>query len=251
MSLPFNNEILANLNMALPVLPPPDLVVWDMDGTLTETRAANFVHSGMQGLALSVITASKNAYTAIKDLKNAVIPEFHIDRDTKRALLSVFAKLRQDTIETIEFLHNQPDLKQALVSNNSRNAIGQNLLDLAEIERYFACTLFREDMDGHKKPDIEVLDILKNYLSIGAKSICIWKIGDSKSDMLWASGLNSRIGITAVPIAIGTKSNAAAWLRQNPQKHSTIIENPKDICALHRNSLAHCAVRNELDGHDL
>lgn len=225
MGIPFRKNANGNHSGAQtpPALPYPDIIVYDMDGTLLRPSLGNMIIADRESQARKMLLAADSAYQAVKELKNVIVPDFHLNKGAKKSLLTLFASLRDDAIETLE--HGRDSgIIQALLSNNSRLAVGDKILYNYDIEQYFSHTLFHEEMQGFKKPDPEVMFLLLDALGIQeAQGKTIWVIGDSRNDVKLAMHTNN------VPIAIGKKSSAASELAQYLDTQSAIIDNLSEL----------------------
>lgn len=212
-------------------IPLPDVVVWDMDGTILRSKFARFVASEQESNARRILVGMNSAYQFARATKNAVLPNLHIDKESKTKILSLIAKKHEDTDDTLQILEafSNFGIRQALVSNNSRTAIGDKILDLHNIRSYFSTSMFREDMDGRKKPDPTILQMLGERMDITSDDV-IWVVGDSTSDMKFAVESDEALPNTVVAVAMGNESGAARFIKnQQPETHCAIMSDPLDV----------------------
>lgn len=234
MGIPFRENASGNNAGAQnpPVLPYPDIIVYDMDGTLLRPSLGNMIIADRESQARKILLAADSAYQAVKELKNVVMPDLHLNKDAKKSLLTLFASLRDDAIETLE--HGRDSgITQTLLSNNSRLAVGNKILYNYDIEQYFTHTLFHEDLQGFKKPDPEVMFLLLDALGLqNTQGKTIWMVGDSRNDIKLAMRANEIFPHEIVPIAIGKRSSATSEVMQYPNARSAIIDTLSEMRAL-------------------
>lgn len=121
--------------------------------------------------------------------------------------------LQEDALEALDFI-NGFGIKQAIVSNNSRTAMGDKVLSLTGMREHISTSFFLEDMGGRKKPDPEIMSDVIAKADIEDHET-IWVIGDSASDMKFAIAANEKLENTVVPIAMGHSSRAASFLESD------------------------------------
>ncbi len=222
-----------------PYLPLPNILVWDMDGTLTQSKMSRFVGSEQETNARRLLVAADRCYKTARSMKNLIAPNLHINDTTKSRLLQVISRRQEDMIESLSFVKNF-DMRQAIVSNNSRSAMGNKVLNHLEMSDYIEHSLFQEDMKGFKKPNVEVMGILADQMNF-KDSDTIWVIGDSASDMKFALSADQVMPQQIIPVAMGVNSRAAMFLNSEENiKHHAIMSEPLDVtllCSINHNAL--------------
>lgn len=212
-------------------IPLPDVVVWDMDGTLLKASVSKHIASDQESNARRVLTSLDFTYKTARNLKNMVVPTFHLDKNLKTKLLSYAMDKHAFTPGTLDTIGDY-GIKQALVSNNSRTAVGDKVLSLFEIRDRFAATIFREDMNGSKKPDPEILRTLSEKIDIAPDDV-IWVVGDSRTDMRFAIAGDETLPNIIIPVAMGLESRAAKFLESGSHDgHCAILSDPMDLCVI-------------------
>ncbi len=212
-------------------IPLPDAIVWDMDGTLLQSKAGKFIKSDQESKARLVLEVADRAYKATRGIKNMVAPNFHLDKSTKTRILNLINKQQEHAVEVLDIIESF-DIKQALVSNNSRTAMGDKVLSLLDMRDYMLTSMFLEDMDGRKKPDPTIMDDVIERADIDDHET-IWVIGDSGSDMRFAIAANDHLPNAVIPVAMGKNSRAAAFLENSEYDgHFAVLSAPLDITVM-------------------
>lgn len=212
-------------------LKEPDVLAWDMDGTLLRPGLSRFITSDMEDTAGKILTAADRAYKATRALKNTVAPNFHLHTDTKARILSYVADKRDDTLWGME-VFGAYGFRQAIISNNSRTAMGNKVMSLHQIRDRVDFSLFAEDMGGLKKPDPSVMKLLADGMDLDDDA-CIWMIGDRRSDMQFASFSNHVVPQTIVGVAMGEDSSAARYIHEQADGGTfVIVEDPAELSVL-------------------
>lgn len=211
---------------------PIDYIVWDMDGTLTKPGASRFVTPELEPKLVKMLECADLAFQSARKVKNLVYPDFHIERDTKKKILSIIAKQRSDALFVLDAL-SQKGIKHSIISNNSRKAVGDKVLDFLRLDNHFRSTYFLEDMDGLKKPNPAVLKKLIKDQDI-APDATIWVVGDSKGDILLALAADKLVPQTIVPVAMGEESAANKFLCEKVDSNinAVVLEEMHDILNL-------------------
>lgn len=213
-------------------LPLPDMVIWDMDGTLLKSNAGRFITSENESKARRIIETLDNTYRVARNLKDKIVPNFHLSPNTKSKLLSYATRTQADSLETLETIQKM-GVTQAIVSNNSRIAIGNKVLSHFAFQSAVDESVFVEDMGGIKKPNPEVMRHLMQKMDI-AEDANIWVVGDSANDVRFAMSADSTLPQAFVPIAMGHFSRAANYLKQYADEIESfaIVSSPSDVAIM-------------------
>ena len=213
-------------------LPLPDMIVWDMDGTLLNSNAGRFVNSDNESKARVILETLDRTYKAARSLKNMIAPNFHINPSTKSRLLSLATKTYEDTLETLESIHHM-GITQAIASNNSRTAIGGKVLTHFHLKDTIEASMFLEDMNGLKKPHPDIMQALMETTNM-PEDATIWVVGDRPTDMRFAKNANNALTQNFYPIAMGHDSSAASFLRLRSNKFDAyaVVSCPMEVSVM-------------------
>ncbi len=201
----------------------PDIIAFDLDGTLTKpgkigTFAACYAEQAVaQGLVLA-----HHFFRAAKVVKRVIFPQIFLSAHFKKAVLGKVAEPREGVSPMIEKIRGK-GIQTLLVSNNSRIAWGNRLRRHFDFGPDFDGTLFREDMKGRVKPDPKPILELIDRISDKKTEQTIWVVGDMKKDMEMAIRANSLSGHTFIPVAMGERSPAAAFVKMCGELHGALI----------------------------
>lgn len=200
--------------LSKPLLERPDLVIFDLDGTLTEeSRALSRLTTSRAAEATlaHLLKVSGNSYLSLKE--KGLLQKIPLER-LKDTFLDQVARPRIGIRRTMEILR-KIDIPTALLSNNHEHPWGEKTLERLGLTNSFQIRLFAESLfPKHQKPSQEGLDyIISTLVTQGHYIENIWMIGNSPHDMqaaMEASNLHPDKKIT--PIAIGELSGAAIFL---------------------------------------
>ncbi|MGN7437417.1 MAG: HAD family hydrolase [Alcanivorax sp.] len=210
----------------------PDMIVWDMDGTLLQSKAGRFVGSDNESKARRALELADVTFKKIRRLKDLVAPNLHLSTDAKSQILSYVTKMQEDAIETLEAIQ-RIGLEQAIVSNNSRSALGSKVLKHFNIAETIPHSVFIEDMAGLRKPNPEIMRRLMEQTEM-PDNANIWVVGDSTIDMRFAQHSNRELTQNFTPIAMGMNSRAARYLEVSASRFESfaIAKNLSDVAIM-------------------
>lgn len=210
-------------------LQKPDIIAFDLDGTLTESGAlGRFAARNAERLVVAGLILAHHFYMAATAVKDAVCPRIHLSETFKKAALARVGAPRQDMPAMASGLHDL-GIGLALVSNNSRAAWGERLARHFDFGPGFDAALYREDMQGRLKPDPGPLLWLADRLAADGQARTIWYVGDMASDMQAAFRANALSRHTYIPVAMGTASDAASFLTARHEGPCQIVTSCSDL----------------------
>lgn len=202
----------------------PDIVAFDLDGTLTESGAlGRFAARNAERAVVAGLILAHHFYLAATAIKDAVCPRVHLSETFKKAALARVGAPRPDMPAMASGLHDL-GIGLALVSNNSRAAWGERLARHFDFGPGFDAAVFREDMGGHLKPDPGPLLWIGDRLAKDGRPRTIWYVGDMASDMQAAIRANALSRHTYIPVAMGTASDAAAFLAARSEGPYEVVQ---------------------------
>ena len=213
-------------------LPLPDMIIWDMDGTLLKSNAGRFVTSDNESKARRILETLDNTYRIARNLKDKIVPNFHLSPNAKSKLLSYATKTHDDSLESLEAIQRM-GITQAIVSNNSRAAIGNKVLSHFAFREAIDESVFLEDMGGIKKPSVDIMRQLIEKTDM-PEDASIWVVGDSTTDVRFAMNADDTLPQVFVPIAMGHFSRAANYLKQhaNEIESFAIVSGPSEVAIM-------------------
>lgn len=211
-------------------LKKPTIVIFDMDGTAVRHINPRLLHVLEFLDNVSYRCAKVFAWLFKHGRKGRIIPEWHKPRKQPRLLVHrAIHKFRRKPVEQIvepcpgiydvlELLE-QNRIPTALVSNGLGKGYGYDILEKFGLEKYFATTIFREDIQ-HSKPNPEpILKALQNLTpSPDAKDI-VWYIGDRRKDVIAALAASKQVPCAIVPIAVAFNAAMAVLEKNLGQDH--------------------------------
>lgn len=191
--------------------PLPDMIISDLDGTLTHTSraAARLASVGdkwdvpLSKMALWVLKTGHKAYRALGQ-------EFDTACGLKNRIMERLSAEQEDSMFMLSAAHER-SIPCHLLSNGPRDW-GNNILKKMHLRPFFDQVVFRED-GRYLKPDPRCLEGILSHSKDLPKKASIWIFGDRVSDVLLAANANAKsAGRRYIPVAIeGT--NAADAIR--------------------------------------
>jgi phosphoglycolate phosphatase len=171
--------------------PQISLIIFDLDGTLVETRqditaAVNYarIHFGYEPLSLETVCSFVG--DGIQKLMKRAFPDFDTDKiaSTQKIFGEYYSQHLTDNSfiypGIIEFLDQNRDLKMAVLSNKT-HIYTDAIIRQLEIDHYF--TVIMGSMDEFpRKPKPEAIIHIMETLKIKPQNSII--IGDTKNDVL-------------------------------------------------------------------
>lgn len=185
----------------------PDLIVFDLDGTLTDiSDNAARVSSVSDKLHLPVSTATfwlmKTAHRIYKTfgLENVVAEA------VKKEVMETLCAEKTDMFNVLNTTYNAY-IPCSLLSNGPREW-GERVLNRMQIRHFFNQVTFREDVPYLKPDPLSLLPILEeNSLALGKEGGTVWICGDRASDVSLALNTNAYTTHTIIPVALnGSKA---------------------------------------------
>lgn len=161
--------------------------------------------------------------------RGRIVPEWHEDnkhkRKPKRLLVHrAIHKFRRKPVEQIvepsPGIYDVLDLLEAhkipmaLVSNGLGKGYGHDILETFALEKYFAATIFREDIINSKPHPEPILKALEMLTQSAHKDDVVWYIGDRHKDVTAALAASKLVDATVVPIGFALNA-AAAIIEKN------------------------------------
>jgi len=210
-------------------IPKPDIVAFDLDGTLTQTGAlGRFAARNAERAVVMGLVLAHRFYMAASAVKDVFCPRVHLSETFKRAALGKVGAPRPDMPEMAQGLHDL-HISLGLISNNSRFAWFERLARHFDFGPGFDASIFREEMQGHCKPDPAPLLWLADRLAGDGQPKTVWVVGDMATDMQAACRADSLSRHTFIPVAMGRASNAAAFLAARNEGRCQVVESCRDL----------------------
>ena len=221
--------------MASSDLPMPDMVVWDMDGTLLKSKASRFVTSENESNVRRMLELLDKGYKGARNIKASVAPNLVLLGDKNKArILGLVTQRQDDAIVALESLDSF-GVNQIIVSNNSRAAIGGKVMTHFGLKDLIGNSLFREDMHGMKKPDVRIMQAVMESFEV-PENANVWVVGDSALDMRFALNADDVLPQVFVPIAMGEQSRASLYLQEHitdsDQSPWAIANSPLEVAVM-------------------
>lgn len=226
-------------------LPKPTIVLFDMDGT-----TVRHINPKLLQILEALDDASHKTAKYFSGIFKRQIdaPPLVETRNGKRPKLLVHRAMhkmrRKDVDEIVEpcpgiynvldFLKDR-DVQMGIVSNGLGKGYGHDILKTFELERYFAVTIFREDIKRSKPWPDPLLQALSALPRPPEKNDVIWYIGDRRKDIQAALAARAHLPCPVVPIAYGL--NAAIAVLENNVGNDNIIMAWPDLMPRLRQSL--------------
>lgn len=210
----------------------PDLIVFDLDGTLTNTsdRAARLSSITDRWHLPASSTTMWLMRTANQIYKNIGIRNRFVEA-AKHDVLNLLCAEKQDMFVVLQTAFAK-DISCSLLSNGPREW-GKKILNRLQIGAYFDHTMFREDVSQLKPAPDALLQILASS-AVGQDST-VWVCGDRTADVYLAMNANAASICNVIPVAIkGSKAaETITVLRDKFNIKGYVFDTPYDIaCAI-------------------
>lgn len=212
----------------------PDLIVFDLDGTLTDVsdKAAR-LSSVTDKLNIPVSTATywlmKKAHQFYKNagFKNRTAETIKDD------VLRTLCNEKADMFYVLSAAYDAY-IPCSILSNGPREW-GEKILKRLQLRMFFNQTVFREDMTHLKPEPHSLLALMDEHESLKGKAATVWVCGDRTSDVALALNTGTFVPHKIIPVAFhGTKAaQAIGSLRDQFNIEGYVFEDPyKMACAL-------------------
>ena len=213
-------------------IPPPSIVIFDMDGTTVEHLAPWKIGFAewYDDTTYRISKAFKSGVQALFARKTNRTP-----RNKKNRLLvhRAIHKMRRKEVDQIvqpssgvedllKFL-NAKKIPMALVSNGLGKGYGHDILKTFKLTKYFAVTLFREDIQNAKPHPECLLSALDGIGRALRGDDIIWYIGDRHKDITAAMAANDIVEATVIPVAYRPGSAAVEVAKHFPVADHLIL----------------------------
>lgn len=187
----------------------PDMLVADLDGTLTRisavtARLASVSDKVDLSLSRAFVWGYRKTLSACDSLG---INRERIDR-LKSTLTPVLACEQEDSFIVL-CAATDNNIPCVLVSNGPEQW-GNYMLKSMKLQYFFDKAIFRESMPGLKPDPRSLVPAMECAPKTSGRLPVVWIYGDRPSDMILAANANKALPYTFVPVAIqGTKAAEA------------------------------------------
>lgn len=203
-------------------LPRPTIVIFDMDGTAVRHINPRLLHL-LERIDDVVFTFHRFWGMLFRRGDKALVYDPAMrDRDVKKRKLiahRVMHKVRRKPVEQIVEpcpgiyavlnLLKEHNIPMALVSNGLGKGYGHEILAKFDMQRYFAVTLFREDIRNSKPNPEAIMVALREMARPVGQDDILWYIGDRHKDVSAALTAQTHLACPVVPIAYGFNAAVA------------------------------------------
>jgi phosphoglycolate phosphatase len=210
-------------------LPPPTIVLFDMDGTTVRHINPRLLH------ILERLDDASHRMTKLfsgifrRKLSRMPLVEFRNGKRPKLLVHRAMHKIRRKDVDEIvepcpgiydilDFLKSQ-NIQLGLASNGLGKGYGHDILEKFDLEKYFSVTLFREDMPRSKPYPDPILTALNRLPTQPGPNDVVWYIGDRRKDILAALAARDFLPCPIIPIAYGLNASIAVL------EHNVGVEN--------------------------
>lgn len=214
-------------------LPPPHVVIFDMDGTTVRHVNEKLLHV-LEFLDDLTHRIGRIARWFKRGGKGPILPPDYTPpsrNHPKIAVHKLIHKLRRKSVDEIVQpfpgiydvlkLLKSRNIPIAIVSNGLGKGYGHEILAKFDLEPYFDAQVFREDINKSKPHPEPILLALKRLnLDLTARQV-VWYIGDRHKDVVAALAANKNATPRIVPIACAF--NAAIAILDQAQNPEQII----------------------------
>lgn len=224
-------------------LPPPTIVVFDMDGT-TVRHLNPLVLALCEAYDDTVYNVSKFlGWIVHRRGRGPILPEIDLDRDMlvqKRLLVHrAIHKLRRRSVDKIVEpcpgiysvlnLLKSHRIPMGLVSNGLGKGYGHEVLRTFVLTPYYRACVFREDISKAKPNPEPILLVLREMgVNLSPQDV-VWYIGDRHKDITAALNAQPHLPCKIVPIAVGVNAAVAAIEKGLGAEH--VILSYRDMAA--------------------
>ena len=205
-------------------LPPPSIVIFDMDGTtvrhlnpfvlhmleifddigFTVGRFWNWIfRRGAKGPLL--VPAEEEAY---KQWRKPRLYGHRILHKVRRKSVEQIVEPCPGVYQVLDFLHDH-GIPMALASNGLGKGYGDDIIEKFGLGKYFQTTAFREDVRKSKPHPDGLLKVLGEMDVNVTEEDIIWHIGDRHKDVTATLSAQNSVTGKMVPIAYGLNSAVA------------------------------------------
>lgn len=195
----------------------PDMLVSDLDGTLTHvSRATAKLASVSDRWDLSISQALAWTYKRAAQACRAVgVSDTKMDR-IKNGIVNTLTSEQEDTFFVLCAAANS-NIPCAIVSNGPQKW-GKLVLKSLKLDEFFQKAVFREQM-AYIKPDPRSLEVVMQFkLSAPDRVPNVWVYGDRATDVALAVNANRVMPYHFIPVAVKGTNAADAIEKMNREK---------------------------------